>query len=74
MVSLIKSVFTGFQKFRQDQLQMAEVLRISQVYGVNEPGQGTMCTPKGSPIERVILGLILAKQAKVCHSTLNDIQ
>ena len=27
MVSLIKSVFTGFQKFRQDQLQMAEVLR-----------------------------------------------
>ncbi len=33
-----------------------------------------MCTPKGSPIERVILGLILAKQAKVCRSTLNDIQ
>ena len=29
MVSLIKSVFTGFQEFRQDQLQMAEVLRFS---------------------------------------------
>ena len=36
MVSLIKSVFTGFQEFRQDQLQMAEVLPFLRTFGLVE--------------------------------------